>query len=124
MNINEIIKAFRVDEVESDIPFHFIAIDNDDGSIANIGKSFSIEDEIFMLSLHMEAVRTVISRHSKELGVGDIDFSDPKEWLSFLILLYAGTIENPAFKGMFDMSEAKSTVTKIHLPKKRGEQDE
>lgn len=53
MTVQEIIEAIKNDNLRSNVPFHFVALDKDKGGVAEYGKSSCLEDEIYMLTLHM-----------------------------------------------------------------------
>lgn len=114
MNIKDIINALKNNEVESkgEDAFFFTALC--DGRLAQAGRAASIEEEIHMLVLHMEAVRTLFVRHGKELGF-DNDFSDPAEWMAFLTIMYMSTTANGMLQEAFN---GDSTQTRcIRMPR-------
>lgn len=114
MNIKDIINALKNDEVESkgEDAFFFTALC--DGHLAQAGRATSIEEEIHMLALHMEAVRTIFVRHGKELGL-DNDFSDPAEWMAFLALIYMSTTADGTLQKAFDGDVAQTRC--IRMPR-------
>lgn len=114
MTVQEIIKAIKNGNIRSDVPFHFVSLD--EGSVAEYGKSSCLEDEIYMLTLHMEAVRTICERNGKLLGYGDgVNFSDRTEWITFLTVLYATTVCSGEYEELFNTDNAKTSV--MRLPK-------
>lgn len=116
MTVQEIIEAIKNDNLRSNVPFHFVALDKDKGGVAEYGKSSCLEDEIYMLTLHMEAVRTICARNSKLLGYdSDVNFNDRTEWITFLTMLYAATVCTGEYEELFNTDSAKTSV--MRLPK-------
>lgn len=116
MTVQEIREAIKNDNIRSDVPFHFVSLDKVKGGVTEYGKSSCLEDEIYMLTLHMEAVRTICERNGKLLGYGDgVNFSDRTEWITFLTMLYAATVCTGKYEGLFNTDSATTSV--MRLPK-------
>ena len=116
MTVQEIREAIKNDDLRSDMSFHFVSLDKDKTDIAEYGKSSCLEDEIYMLTLHMEAVRTICARNSKLLGYdSDVNFNDRTEWITFLTMLYAATVCTGEYEELFNTDSATTSV--MRLPK-------
>ena len=112
MNIRDIINAFKNDEVEYKGKQAFFFTAFCDGDLAQAGRATSIEEEIHMLALHMEAVRTIFVRHGKELGFNN-DFSDPAEWMTFLTVMYISITADRTLQEIFDDDSAQTKCIKM-----------
>jgi hypothetical protein len=116
MTVQEIIEAIKNDNLRSNVPFHFVTLGKDKNDIVEYGKSSCLEDEIYMLMHHMEAVRTICARNGKLLGYGDgVNFNDRTEWITFLTMLYAATVCTGEYEELFNTDSAKTSV--MRLPK-------
>ena len=120
MNVKDIIEAIRASELKGNTPFHFVSVPKDgQGAVVEYGRSSCLEDEIYMLSLHIEAVRTIYVRNGKLLGYSNgANFNDREQWMDFLHILYLCTVADKEYDDLFNTDSTQTSVMRI--PKSGG----